>query len=201
MSRIYYIVQPGKGANFKSIAARAAKPFAGDAGRIVARVMRQGPGSVGDQFAQQATIGASGTVVNWVPSKPFGRKPAPSQTLMGKGRLRAAWQGEGAGAVTITETNRVAIGVDRRVVPYAAVFQSRTATTVRANPGNRTKSGQLAMRMFLGMQYGAWISEAKLLSGLVIQPRPLAVNPIMEGRATAVVRAYILTGTAQEKAA
>lgn len=51
------------------------------------------------------------------------------------------------------------------------------------------------MRAFLGMTYGVWLFEERLLKGLRVPSRPIRVNPAMRSRALATVRSYLLTGT------
>ena len=88
----------------------------------------------------------------------------------------------------------VAVGVNSHVFPHAAVFQSDLPTVVRAH--KRGARGRLAMHWYLGMQFGAWISEERLLAGLTIQPRRVSLNEGIMGRATDIVLDYISEGPA-----
>ena len=148
-------------------------PFSGSTGRASIEAVRFGPGGFARQFADEAEY-YNQTKTPWPRTQPFGSRPAPSKTLVGKGRLRAAWLG-GSGAIGKIEFGkRITVGVSGASVPYAGVFQSDIPTIVRAK--KKTKSGQYAMRIFLGLTFGVWITNDKAKLGMVIRPRRVNVN-------------------------
>lgn len=143
------------------------------------QIMRIGPGSVGEQFDQEAEqVGTS--TLKWPKTKPFGNRPAPAKTLQRSGALRAAWLG-GAGAYDITSQNAFGFGVTHALIPYARVHQSLSPTVVRSRKQARNRKGT-AMHYFLGLTYGAWISEERLRRGLVIPPRRVGIGETMKKR-------------------
>lgn len=172
----------GPGARYDDIRERAERGlFADGVGQQVAdEVMRSGPGSVAEQFAAESEISPRGSSP-WPATAPFGRRGMPERTLNMTGRLEAAWLGIGAGSITRLAPNAVTVGVDTQVMPHAAVFQSETPTVVRGRA--RGAGGRLAMFWYLGMQFGVWISEARLLAGLLIRPRRVSLNDQITGRA------------------
>ncbi len=165
------------------------------AGPAVVAAMREGDGSVADQFDREAEMTLSGQTIRWRRTKPFGRRPPPAKTLQSSGSYRAAWLGRGAGAVTRIEPFRFVIGADPQVFPQVRVFQRDRPTVVRAR--RRTVTGKLAMQLYLGFTYGVWISERKLLAGLVNHPRRVAVSGAMVDRVQTVILRYLATGQAR----
>jgi len=179
-------------AKLEGVLKRSRAPFGGPSGPAVVAVLRHGPGSVAAQFAAEATLLSGGGAAAWPRTKPFGNRPPPAKTLQRSGSYRAAWLGQGAGAVTRITPTRVSIGVDPRVMPRVLLFQARRAVRVYAK--RRTAGGDFAMRVKLGLTYGVWISNRRLLQGILIPPRRLSVNPVMRRRAAAILRSYIATG-------
>lgn len=158
--------------------------------------MRRGAGSVGAQLQAQAWHSPSGAIVPWVKTKPFGTRPQPLRTLLSTGRYRTALDSGGSGAVEVREPLRFGIGLDPSEFPQWPVFQKRDGPTViRAKSSHRTRSGRLAMQVFLGLAFKVWLSERKLLvEGLVVHPRRVDINPVMKRRVVEEIRAYFLSG-------
>lgn len=154
--------------------------------------MRRGEGSVAAQLQAQATFTESGAVVPFPRTRPFGTRPQPLRTLLASGRYRMALDTGGEGAVEINEPLRVGLGLDPGRFPQWPVFQAYGPTVIRAKRGNRARNGRLMMQVVLGLLYGVWISEQKLLEGLVIQPRPVRTNPLMKRRVAEIYRAYLV---------
>lgn len=180
----------------KSMSQRVAVGLGSPVGERAAAIMRLGPGSVGDQFAQQATHGEGG-IAAWAPAKAFGNRAAPPKTLERSGGLRRGWTGRGPGGIVQVATDRVAVGVDASVFP--AVVAQMHGATIR--PKRMGKRGRSAMGWFLGMTYGVWLSEERLRRGLVIPARPVAVNLAMSGRVAKLIATYVTTGKLREEPA
>ncbi len=152
-------------------------------------VMRQGPGSVADQFSQQATQSPNGRVQAWPPRVPFGTaKGGP--LLVRSGQYAAAWTGQGAGSLQLVTPTSCSIGVSPAAFPQAAVFQASGPTAITVTR---------KMRMYLGMTYGVWLRGDTM--ALTVPPRPVRSNPIMTRRCRQVLINYIVNGRAEEYAA
>lgn len=158
-------------------------------GAAVVGVMRQGPGSVGEQFEQQSENSMAGRFP-WLRTRDFGRRLAPVKTLHDKGKLESGWTG-GLGSTTTVTQNSFAVGVDSSF-PQARVFQSKGPTIVR--PKKMGKRGRYKMGWYLGLQFGVWLSNARLLQGLVIQPRRVAINETMLARVRDKITRFAVTG-------
>lgn len=169
----------------RAAAAKAAAPFSGATGSAVVQVMRTGKGSVRDQFVAQTEERESGSQA-WPKTKAFGTQPAPARTLHRTGTLQAAWEGMQGGTATRSDAS-VSIGVDESVVPYAGIFQRRTAARWRANPAHRSKGGKLRAQLKLGMTFGVWASEEHMLSGWGIPPRRVGAGKRMRAEVAATV--------------
>lgn len=155
--------------------------------------MRHGPGSTSAQAMAQAEFTRSGGVNPWPRTKPFGTRKMPLRTLLATGRYRTALSQRVSGVVEIRAPHVVGFRLDRFAFPQWPVFQAHSPTVIRAKSSHRTKTGKLAMQMFLGLTFGVWISERNLLNrGLTIQPRRVSENPVMWKRVIEVYRAYIL---------
>lgn len=187
-----YAFIPGRRApRFDEIQRRIRSPFVNGAGPAVVRIMRQGPGSVGDQFERQATMDGARTL-SWVRTKPFGiRQPGP-RTLYRRGQLLSAWTGRSGHSTARVLPKRVVIGVSGLI--HAVVFQRRRDTVVRARRVDRR--GRFVMQTFLGLVYGVWASARRLARGFRIPPRRVAISEQMQTRARAATKRYILTGRA-----
>ena len=160
-------------------------------GEFVHKTMRFGPGSIDAQFAAEAEMPAGGGSNPWAKTKPFGNRPAPAKTLQRSGRLRGAWLGQAAGAISESTPNSFYVGVDSALYPPAGVFQSLTPTVVK--PKKLAKGGKgSAMRYFLGLTFGVWISEARLRAGLVIPPRRVGASPVMQQRVANLLKNWIV---------
>ncbi len=159
------------------IKARLAEPLGEGRGEMLAELVIRngGEGSVRDMFER----GMSGDGIPWPPPKPFGNYDGANPPLNRSGAYKDAWMDEGPGALTIIAGNRLDIGVDRTLFPQVRVFQKKSSTTIFAKDANRvTKEGRLKgrlkMQVKLGMEYGVWLTEEKLLiKGLVLEPRPV----------------------------
>ncbi len=188
----------GRAKIFIDIRKRMKAPMKGGGGLVVAHIMRQGPGSVDDQFKQSSEFTDTGAQIPWKKTQPFGNRPAPAKTLIRTGRLRAAWTGRGAGALTRITAKRVMIGPDPKRFPQAGMFQRIGWTIIR--PKKMGKGGRTKMHWFLGMTYGVWISEARLKRGLRIEGRRVGVNPKMMKRASVALRDFLISGNASTAA-
>ena len=132
--------------------------------------------SVGRDFRARAWHTPTGSVRKWRPVRPFGTRQPSSPPLR---RYLRAWQG-GPGGFERSTLTSVEIGVR---LPGAAAHRGsfgsgvfERVTLIKAR--RRTASGKLRMQLFLGLEYGVWIGEAKLLSGLELHSRPHATaNP------------------------
>lgn len=160
-------------------------------GRGVAEIMRTGPGSVTDQFQQERGLRADGSAQPWIRTKAFFACPPPPATLRRSGVLLSAWQGRSSASLTLVTPGSVIIGVRDSILPYARVFQALSPTRVVAR--RRTRSGRLAMQLALGLgPCKAWLSEGRLLSGLVISPRPVGVSrQVVERAGIYVLRSWV----------
>lgn len=187
-------VRASKVPRFEGIKKRMAAGMTGAGGQAVAFVMRQGEGSVENQFRRTVYLNKRGGRQPWKKTQPFGRQPAPPRTLHRTGKLEAAWTGRGRGSITVLQRRSVKIGVDTRLFPQASRFQSIGATLTRPDPSRALIRGRSPMAWFLGMQLGVWISERRLQMGLRVQPRRVGVNPVMLRRAGAVFRDYVIQG-------
>lgn len=197
--RFAFIPGRGQSQRFDEISKRMKAPLGGPCGRaVVNRVIRRGPGSVDHQFASESTIDEGGSVIPWPKTKPFGnRQPGPS-TLVQRGKYRGAWMGA-FGASERYGAKRVSIGVKDKQFPQARVFQKKPGSVTVIRPLKSTLATRhTAMRSYLGMHFGVWMTEERLMQGLSVPSRPLRVNPTMRARALAMVRNYILTGNPGE---
>jgi hypothetical protein len=176
-------------------------PF--DDPRIVAdaaEAMRFGSRSVDEQL--DAGVEMSGnSSFPWERTKPFGSRHAPRRTLQRDGVLREAWLGGGAGADEGGDGSSVFVGVDTGAVPYAGVFQRDSPVHWRAK--SRGAGGRLKAQTYLGLEYGVWISEERLLEGWDIPPRRLGVSDDMAERVGDVILRHALgvAGAAGERGA
>lgn len=193
--RFQFIPGRGQSERFDAIQKRLRAPLGGPCGRaIVENVIRRGRGSIDHQFASTTTFDERGASHPWPPTRPFGnRRPGPS-TLVQRGAYRGGWMGARGNRVEIGD-RRLVVGVDRHTFPQVVVFQKLPGSVTVIRPRKSTiATRHTAMRSYLGMRFGAWISEERLLLGLQVPSRPLRVNPFMHARAIPLVRSYILTG-------
>lgn len=195
---VRFVFVPGRGQSerFAAIERRLKAPTGGPCGLVLTeQVMRRGRGSIDHQFAATATMDERGAVIPWPPTKAFGsRLPGPS-TLVQTGRYRAAWMG-GSGNIRRLGPRSVVVGVEPKAFPQVRVFQKAPGRVTVIRPRKSTvRTRGTAMRAFLGMTYGVWLFEERLLKGLRVPSRPIRVNPAMRSRALATVRSYLLTGT------
>lgn len=160
------------------------------AGEFVHQTMRFGPGSISDQFAREAEAGTGGGYVAWPKTKPFGNRAAPAKTLQRSGALLSAWKGQGPGAISASTVNSFMVGVDSAIMPAAGVQQAAAPTIIR--PRKRAKNGGSAMRYFLGLTFGVWISEARLQAGLSIPPRRVAAGTEMQARVADILKRWLI---------
>jgi hypothetical protein len=160
------------------------------------------------EFAAKAWFPPSGGAVAWKPTVPFGTTDVVHPPLVRSGAYREAWGG-GAGSITRVSPSGAVIGVSGGAFPYAAVLRggagseiSLEDTIIRPKRRSAGKRGGTAMKWFLGLTFGVWISEARLAEGLHIPPRPHATdNPFLRFRLKGVLRAYVLDGRTELLAA
>lgn len=187
------------GARWDEIARRA-KDLRPAHDAALATMRNGGAGSTFDQASSMATHTQFGGVLQWKRTQPFGRRPMPLRTLLRSGRYRAAITSKAAGTIEIREPHRVGFTLDGSVFPQWKVFQATAPTIIRAKTANRARNGRLMMQVVLGLFYGAWISERKLLEGLVVEPRRISTNPPMRRRVAEVFRAYLVaSGSGQSR--
>lgn len=194
---IRYVLIPGRAnARMDGIRARLSAPLSPPCGPVVVdSVMRRGPGSVEDQFGRSATALRSGGWWRWPPVIQFGsRAPGPSP-LVQTGAYRAAWLG-GSGGVSRVSAKSVAVGVSLRRFPGASAHQKDPGATTRIRAKRMSRDGKTtAMRLYLGLTFGVWISDRKLLGeGLSVPARPVRIGRVMIERAAEFMRRYLLTG-------
>lgn len=175
-------LQSGRSPRSLAIADRMRAPLPRSVGDGLAGVMRQGPGSTGDQFARQTEMSMRASFF-WRKTQPFGNRPAPARTLHQTGALEAAWTGRGPGARTIHRANGVAIGVDPVRFPQAATLQRSGVTARRITP---------KARGYVRHAFGVNLRRDK--THFYIQGRPVSVNPLMLDRARKVLVRYFLKG-------
>lgn len=161
----------------------------------LATMRNGGEGSTFDQASSQAERTRGGAVLPWKRTQPFGRRPMPIRTLLASGRYRAAITSKAAGTIEIREPHRVGFTLDPTVFPQWRIFQASSPTVIRAKSAHRARNGRLAMQIFLGLTYGVWIREAKLLEGLIVEPRRISTNHPMRRRVAEVYRAYLVAST------
>lgn len=160
------------------------------AAEFVHKTMWFGPGSTNDQFNREAE-GTQFGYIQWPRTKPFGNRPAPVKTLQRTGALKRAWTGSQPGALFDAKGNTFMIGVDTNLFPGAGVFQGYAPAIVR--PLKSTlKTRRTAMHSYLGMQFGAWISEARLMRGLVIPNRRVNASPEMRARVADLLARWLV---------
>lgn len=179
---------------FEKVKKRMNRPFASGGYLVAAHVMRNGSGSVSEQFRTTTYHTRGGARVSWKKTKAFGRLPAPKRTLHRTGSLEAAWTARGSGSFTAHTGTKVVIGVDSRRFPQADRLQSISATLTR--PRKKGAQGRSRMHWFLGMRFGVWISDRRLNMGLRVDPRRLGINPEMMKRVSVAMREFIRTGKA-----
>jgi hypothetical protein len=134
-------------------------------------------GSVLWQFENQTWF-TGNTRRKWKQTKNFGTY-APRSTMNRTGSYFLAWIGRGPGAVSRVTPKRVVVGVNKARFPQVHLHQASTARTVKPR---RRVNGQWVMRLFLGMEYGVWLSNARVGRGFRIPPRRIGANNAMEKR-------------------
>jgi hypothetical protein len=108
--------------------------------------------------------------------------------MQASGGYRTAWLG-GAGGVENITANAIEIGVDRGDFPRVAIHQG-SASFVKVFPKKRTKGGKdWAMRFFLGLTYGVWLTKKRLEMGLKIPRRRLSVSSDVRKAIAGMVKA------------
>lgn len=136
---------------------------------------------IGKEFGGGFFFNRSGGRTPWPRTKPFGTRPAPSATLGGSGsRYNRAWQGGPGGSSRIT-SRRIELSVN---LPGAAMHRGGTGARPKVRGVTRVRAIRTsangrdsAMRIFLGMEYGAWISDDTLRGqGLAVPARPHAAR-------------------------
>jgi hypothetical protein len=151
------------------------------------KIMREGEGSIADQFARQATLEANGRVRNWPRTRAFGTDKPGSAGLLRSGKYVAAWLGKGAGSYTAITSNSVAIGVSPAMFPQEVVFQKDGPTRI---------SVTRKMRGYLAAAKGVHLRATT--TSLTLEPRAFRANPVMVRRARQVALNYVINGTPTE---
>ena len=150
------------------------RPLLDSRGKQAVRTLRFGTRGIADQFKDQTEY-RGGQAIPWDRTQDFGTRKAPRKTMEASGGYRTAWLG-GAGGVENISANAIEIGVDRGDFPMVAIHQG-SASSVKVLPKKRTKGGKdWAMRFFLGLTYGVWLTKKRLEMGLKISRRRLSVS-------------------------
>lgn len=150
------------------------KPLLESRGVRAAKILRFGNKGISDQFKDQTEY-RGGQAIPWERTKDFGTRKAPRKTMQAQGDYRASWLG-GAGSLETISANSVTIGVDRGLHPQVAIHQG-SASSVRVYPKKRTKGGKdWAMRFYLGLTYGVWLTKKRIEMGLKIPRRRLSLS-------------------------
>jgi len=134
-------------------------------------------GSIAWQFQNETEHSLAGRR-KWPASRPFGSY-RPSSNMRLTGAYRYAWLGIGPGSKTSITATKLIVGIDKYKFPQVYLHQSPVARTIKPK---RQVNGQWAMRLFLGMEYGVWMSNARVGAGFVIPPRRIGVNDEMSRR-------------------
>lgn len=177
------------------VAKRAGAPFAGPLGRSVIRAQRR---SVAREFAGGFWATPRGGRVRWKKAKPFGSRKPSAQTLGGtSGRYARAWAGGAGGGERITSRTATIINT----LPGAAAhrggsgFRASGSLVTLIRPRKGGKRGRSAMGWKLGLEFGAWISEARLRMGLRLPSRPHATdNPQLKLEIARATQRYLAAG-------
>lgn len=151
------------------------RPFADQRGKSAVQILRFGPRGIREQFTDETEY-RNRSAYPWLDSEAFGRTPAPISTLNRTGRYKSAWLG-GPGGKTETTDASLTIGVDRGAFPQVAIHQGRrSSVTVKPKKRSSTRPNDWAMRFYLGMVHGVWLSIKRIKRGLKIRRRRLSVS-------------------------
>ena len=146
---------------------------------------------VRSEFAGARWLSPGGASVKWKPVGPFGSREAPTSPLNRTGRLAAAYQGQGAGAIEEITEKGVLWGVRGSVHPAAAVHRGGGGKVLvaQANAPERIPvTGR--MRLFLGHKFGVRLKSSTMF--IVIPRRPHATdNPVASTRGAALLSAHV----------
>ena len=185
MSDLAFQLVEGRAPRTAEIRERMQAPIpAGVKQALADRAIRKGgPGSIADQYARQAEMSRSVSSM-WKRTQPFGRQPAPKRTLHRSGALESAWTG-GPGAITdlASDPYGVAVGVDTRRFPQAAMLQRQGVTMIRVTP---------KMRAYVGLTFGVWFKRTT--TRLKVEGRPVSMNREILGRARTILQRHYLRG-------
>jgi hypothetical protein len=166
-------------------------------GKVGAEVIAAARKVIAEEFSKGGWFRPRGGFSSWPKGHDFGDKKAPSTPLGGpSGSIARAWAGGKGGFSRVTDGGAgVLIGVSGS--PKFAVHRGGQAPTSMAGfTIVRPKRGQ-AMRFFLGGQFNAWISAARLAKGLRIPSRPHATdNPKTRAAVVEVIRRSLLASVA-----
>ena len=175
------------------------KPFKAMRRRMEAPMLRQNFGFQAQGIIRNRSRGsideqfASGGLGTWAPRKPFGARPGSASPMNRTGAYRRAWTKAGPASVTIYGEKNLTIGVDSIIFPMMAAHQSG-ARSFRVRASARTSKGRLKMQMLLGLTYGVWMPEAKLIAGLEIPTRPVRMTQGIEASLSRELARYLATG-------
>ena len=163
------------------------RPLLDSRGKQAVKLLRFGTRGISDQFKDQTEYRGTGSAP-WEKTQDFGTRKAPRKTMQASGGYRAAWLG-GAGGVENISANAIEIGVDRGKFKQVAIHQG-SAPFVKVYPKKRAKGGKdWAMRFFLGLTYGVWLTKKRLEMGLKIPRRRLSVSSDVRKAVAGMVKA------------
>ena len=163
------------------------RPLLDSRGKQAVKLLRFGTRGISDQFKDQTEYRGTGSTP-WDKTQDFGTRKAPRKTMQASGTYRAAWLG-GTGGVENISANAIEIGVDRGKFKQVAIHQG-SAPFVKVYPKKRTKGGKdWAMRFFLGLTYGVWLTKKRLEMGLKIPRRRLSVSSDVRKAVAGMVKA------------
>ena len=163
------------------------RPLLDSRGKQAVKLLRFGTRGISDQFKDQTEYRGTGSTP-WDKTQDFGTRKAPRKTMQASGGYRVAWLG-GTGGVENISANAIEIGVDRGQFKQVAIHQG-SAPFVKVYPKKRAKGGKdWAMRFFLGLTYGVWLTKKRLEMGLKIPRRRLSVSSDVRKAVAGMVKA------------
>jgi hypothetical protein len=179
-------------AKLNRLIAASSRPLAGPAGTEAIRAVRD---VISSEFARGGYFNTSGGFVRWKEGHDFGKRKAKHPVLGGPGgRLGRSWLG-GPGGYSKTLGGGVGVEIGTHL-PWASVH--RGGNPVRVNrvtlirPRKRASGSGSAMRWYLGLNLGIWLSERRLARGLAIPARPHALgSPQVAKAVSGVVRSFL----------
>lgn len=152
-----------------------AKPFEGERAQTAAKILRFGPGGIKEQFDNSTEMRRNANYP-WRATEPFGTRPG-NATPMAGGPYERAWLGIGSGSIAKSTDNSLEVGVDAGQFPQVRVHQgNRPFVRIRAKTPAKRK-GDWAMRIYLGLTYGVWLTVRKVrVEGMKLYRRRVSVS-------------------------